>query len=38
MRFEIADPSIDWLNRYILVLARGQRESLSVRLDVYEVE
>jgi Protein of unknown function (DUF3237) len=37
MRFETADPSVDWLNR-ILALARGQREARSVRLDVYEVE
>ena len=36
MRFETADPRSDWLNR-ILALARGQREALSVRLDVYEV-
>jgi len=37
MRFETADASADWLNR-ILALARGQRETRSVRLDVYEVE
>ena len=37
MRFETADPAVDWLNR-ILALARGQREARSVRLDVYEVE
>ncbi len=37
MRFETADPTVDWLNR-ILALARGQRESRSVRLDVYEVK
>ena len=37
MRFETADPEVDWLNR-ILALARGQREARSVRLDVYEVE
>jgi hypothetical protein len=37
MRFETADPTVDWLNR-ILALARGQREANSVRLDVYEVE
>jgi len=37
MRFETADPSVDWLNR-ILALARGQREASAVRLDVYEVE
>ena len=36
MRFETADPSVDWLNR-ILALARGQREANVVRLDVYEV-
>ena len=37
MRFETADPSVDWLNR-ILALARGAREARTVRLDVYEVE
>ena len=37
MRFETADPAVDWLNR-ILALARGQREANAVRLDVYEVE
>lgn len=37
MRFETADPSVDWINR-ILALARGQREARTVRLDVYEVE
>jgi hypothetical protein len=37
MRFETADPTVDWLNR-ILALARGQREQYAVRLDVYEVE
>jgi hypothetical protein len=36
MRFETADRELDWLNR-ILALARGQREAMSVRLDVYEV-
>ena len=37
MRFETAEPSLDWLNR-ILCLARGMREALSVRLEVFEVE
>jgi hypothetical protein len=37
MRFETADPSVDWINR-ILALACGQREANAVRLDVYEVE
>lgn len=37
MRFETAEPSLDWLNR-ILALARGKREARAVRLDVYEVE
>jgi hypothetical protein len=37
MRFETADPEVDWLNR-ILALARGQREPRAVRLDVYEVQ
>jgi uncharacterized protein DUF3237 len=36
MRFETADPAVDWLNR-MLALARGQREVRAVRLDVYEV-
>jgi hypothetical protein len=36
MRFETADPAVDWLNR-ILAVARGQREPGAVRLDVYEV-
>ncbi len=37
MRFETADPSVDWLNR-VLAVARGAREARAVRLDVYEVE
>jgi hypothetical protein len=37
MRFETSDPAVHWLNR-ILALARGAREALAVRLDVYEVE
>ena len=37
LRFETADPSVDWLNR-ILALARGQREANAVRLDVFEVK
>jgi Protein of unknown function (DUF3237) len=37
MRFETADPSLDWLNR-ILAVAKDQREPRAVRLDVYEVE
>ena len=37
MRFETADPALDWLNR-ILALARGMREASAVRLEVYEVE
>ena len=36
MRFETGDPKLDWLNR-ILALARGQREAMRVRLDVFEV-
>ncbi len=36
MRFETADPEAAWLNR-ILAIARGQREALAVRLDVFEV-
>lgn len=37
MRFETADPSVDWLNR-ILAVARGARQATTVRLNVYEVE
>lgn len=36
MRFETADPAVDWMNR-ILAIAHGKREARSVRLDVYEV-
>ncbi len=36
MRFETADPAVDWMNR-ILAIAVGQREPQAVRLDVYEV-
>jgi hypothetical protein len=36
MRFEASDPSLDWLNR-IIGIARGMRERLAVKLDVYEV-
>jgi hypothetical protein len=36
MRFETSDPSLDWLNR-IIGIARGMRERLAVKLDVYEV-
>src|SRR5690606_4589710 len=36
MRFEVADPSLDWLNR-IIAIARGERERLVVKLDVYEL-
>jgi hypothetical protein len=36
MRFEAADPAVDWLNR-IIALARGIREPHLVRLDVFEV-
>ena len=36
MRFETADPALDWLNR-ILAVARGERQARSVRLDVLEV-
>jgi hypothetical protein len=36
MRFEAADPAVDWLNR-IIALARGIREPQLVRLDVFEV-
>lgn len=36
MRFEAADPSVDWLNRTIAI-ARGIRERNAVRLEVFEV-
>lgn len=36
MRFETADPRLDWLNR-IVGLARGARLARAVQLDVYEV-
>ena len=36
MRFETAEPTLDWLNR-ILALGSGAREQRAVRLDVYEV-
>lgn len=36
MRFEASAPSLDWLNR-IVALAKGERERLVVKLDVYEV-
>jgi len=36
MRFETADPAVDWMNR-ILAIAYGQREARAVKLDVYEV-
>jgi uncharacterized protein DUF3237 len=36
MRFEAADPALDWLNR-ILALARGERQASRVRLEVFEV-
>lgn len=36
MRFETADPTVDWMNR-ILAIAHGQREARAIKLDVYEV-
>jgi hypothetical protein len=36
MRFEASAPSLDWLNR-LVALAKGERERLVVKLDVYEV-
>ncbi len=36
MRFETADPELDWLNR-ILALARGARRRNAVELEVFEV-
>ena len=36
MRFETADPSVEWLNR-IIALGRGVREPRTVLIEVYEV-
>jgi hypothetical protein len=36
MRFETADPAVNWLNR-ILAVGRGIREVRAVHIDVYEV-
>jgi hypothetical protein len=36
MRFEAADPAVDWLNR-IIAIATGARERNAVRLDVFEL-
>jgi hypothetical protein len=36
MRFEAADPAVDWLNR-IIAVAHGARERNAVRLEVFEV-
>ena len=36
MRFETGDPALAWLNK-IIGLARGEREKLTVKLDIYEV-
>lgn len=36
MRFETAEPPLDWLNR-IIAIATGERERLAVKLDVFEV-
>ena len=36
MRFEAADPSVDWLNR-IIAIGRGARDKNAVRLEVFEV-
>ena len=36
MRFEASAPSLDWLNRMIAV-ARGERERLAVKLEVFEI-
>jgi hypothetical protein len=36
MRFEAADPAVDWLNR-IIAIGSGARERNAVRLDVFEV-
>ena len=36
LRFEAADPSVDWLNRTIAI-GRGARDQNTVRLAVFEV-
>jgi len=36
MRFETSVPALGWLNR-IIAVARGARERLAVKLDVYEL-
>ena len=36
MRFETADPALDWLNR-VLAIAKGERLARAVRLEVSEV-
>jgi hypothetical protein len=36
MRFETGDKALDWMNR-VLAIARGERRTRSVKLDVFEV-
>ena len=36
MRFETAEPALDWLNR-VLAIGKGERLARAVRLQVYEV-
>jgi hypothetical protein len=36
VRFETADPAVDWLNR-VLTIAIGAREKMKVKLDLFEV-
>lgn len=36
MRFETADPALDWMNR-VLAIAHGARLRNAVKLDVFEV-
>ena len=36
VRFETADPAVDWLNR-VLTIAVGAREKMQVKLDLFEV-
>jgi hypothetical protein len=36
MRFETSAPALDWLNR-IIAVARGEREQLAVKLEVFEI-
>jgi hypothetical protein len=36
LRFEAADPAVEWLNR-VIAIGRGARDKNAVRLEVFEV-